>query len=154
MSWQSQAGKANAPAGRTLLELAVPLGMPGLFFLSSEELRTIQSLPEARGELAQLLHARRSLGLAEAKLMAQLKAPKGCLLLNNQLPNGGFWLTAVNFSQQAHELQIALPQANGLSVYDLSAPSSPAKMTKNNGSIILTLAPRQAKHLYLGKQPL
>ena len=149
MSWQK---KADDPAGQILLELAVPLGMPGLFFLSSEELRIIQSLPDAQVQLGKLLQARHRLGLAEAKLAPPLKAPKGCLILNNHLPTGGFWLTAVNFSHMPHELQVSLPkEANGLAVYDLFAHSSSSEMTKNNGNIILTLAPRQAKHLYVGK---
>ncbi|MBO4335831.1 MAG: hypothetical protein J5846_08385 [Desulfovibrio sp.] len=150
MSWQN---KADDPAGQILLELAVPLGMPGLFFLSSDELRIIRSLPNAQAQLGTLLQARRKLGLAEARLAPPLKAPKGCLILNNQLPSGGFWLTAVNFSHMPHEVQVSLPkEAKGLAVYDLFAPSASSEMTKNNGNIILTLAPRQAKHLYVGKK--
>ncbi|MCR5814802.1 MAG: hypothetical protein K6G15_09975 [Desulfovibrio sp.] len=154
MAWPSRAANAEEDAKRTLLELAVPLGMPGLFFLNPSELRTIQSsLSDGKTPFSNLLQARRSLGLAQASLMPSPKAPHGCLLLKNQLPDGGFWITAVNFAKKAHELTVPLSKdVNELFVYDLSTQSLASEVTKRNASIILTIAPRQAKHLYVGKK--
>ncbi len=154
MSWPK-----NIPAEETkrlsLLEMAIPLGMPGLFFVSPPELRLQQtskaSLVSAETTLSRLLQARHLLGLAQAQLTPPLAAPHGCLLLKNQLPTGGLWITAANFSRKEHDLQLPLRQAQELAIYDLCTHAPAKEITKRTDSITLRLPPRQARHVYIDK---
>lgn len=91
---------------------------------------------------ARLLLARQAAGLARGKLVS-VQQSGGCLALCSTLPEGGCWLTVVNFSDQEREFSVQLP-AEG----DLLDIFSGQSLTAGR-RLSLHLAARQSRHLVM-----
>lgn len=88
---------------------AFRIGQPGLVFLDPGAL-----LEQA----APLLEARKAAGLAEGELVQAIPGAKKTLGLLTKLPDGGYWLLAMNLGEQPEGFSIRLPQAaNGVRVF-------------------------------------
>lgn len=84
------------------------IGQPGLAFLESAAL--LNDGEDAR-ELASLLQARKTFRLGEGKLTQVIAAGKKALGLLTLLPDGGYWLQAMNFGEQEEKFALRLPRA-------------------------------------------
>lgn len=93
---------------------------------------------------ARLLLARRAAGLAQGRLLSVANGPDGCLSLCSALPEGGYWITVLNFSGHARSMELRLP-ASGGSLLDVFSGQS----LQGDGHLALTLAPREARHLVM-----
>ena len=91
---------------------------------------------------ARLLLARQAAGLARGKLVSVQQAG-GCLALCSTLPEGGCWLTVVNFSGQEREFSVQLPAEGDL--LDIFSGQSLAAGRR----LSLHLAARQSRHLVM-----
>lgn len=92
---------------------------------------------------ARLLLARKAAGLARGRLVSVQQPADGCLALCSALPEGGYWLTVINFSRQEHACALQLPVAGSL-LDIFSGQSLPGERR-----LSLTLAPHASRHLVL-----
>lgn len=93
---------------------------------------------------ARLLLARRAAGLARGRLLSVSNGPDGCLTLCSALPEGGYWMTVLNFSGSQRSMALRLPVQGG-SLLDVFSGQS----LQGDGHLALTLAPREARHLVM-----
>ncbi|MBQ7608277.1 MAG: hypothetical protein IJU76_09965 [Desulfovibrionaceae bacterium] len=130
-----------------LLSLALPVALPGLCFLAPEYVD--KGLPERDTKtLRTLLGQRRNLRAAEGAI-AITKTKPSTLVIENRLPGGDIWLVALNFSQK-ETVPIALRGAG--SFFDLATKNRLEEMTNASGQRILTLKPREARHILLSQK--
>lgn len=102
-------------ATRTLISFR--LGLPGLVFLTPEELGSTDGiLPDLRDNEAQrlkkLLVARKQRGLASGRLIKIYENEGSALGFLTRLPDGGYWLMAINFSTSPTKFSISAPEAS------------------------------------------
>ncbi|MDR2850790.1 MAG: hypothetical protein LBV65_01920 [Desulfovibrio sp.] len=99
-----------------LLALGWRIGLPGLCFISSQDIShsSEQFFAEPASSdmltsLARLLQHRKRADLARGKLLAVVSGPASCIAATSALPDGGFWLLVSNFSNKKQVISIALP---------------------------------------------
>lgn len=91
---------------------------------------------------ARLLLARQAAGLARGKLVSVQQA-NGCLALCSALPEGGYWLTVINFSTREREFSVQLPAGGDL--LDIFSGQNLAADRR----LSLHLAAHQSRHLVM-----
>lgn len=95
---------------------------------------------------ARLLLARKAAGLARGKLVSVQQPADGCLALCSSLPEGGYWLTVINFSRRERACSLQPPVAGSL-LDIFSGQSLPGERR-----LSLTLAPHASRHFVLDAQ--
>lgn len=108
-------------------ELALPvilcfrLGLPGLVFISPQELTSFKDAgkndilpgtePKLLASLKPLLYNRAAHNLANGKLLHIFEADNDKLIgFLTALPDGNFWLTVINFDPNSNEISFSLPK--------------------------------------------
>lgn len=92
---------------------------------------------------ARLLLARQAAGLARGRLVSVQQPADGCLALCSSLPEGGYWLTVINFSRKERACSVQLPVSGSL-LDIFSGQSLPG-----DRRLSLTLAPHASRHLVM-----
>lgn len=92
---------------------------------------------------ARLLLARQAAGLARGRLVSVQQPADGCLALCSSLPEGGYWLTVVNFSRKERQCSVHLPVSGSL--LDIFS----GRNLPGDRRLSLTLAPHASRHLVM-----
>ncbi len=166
-----------------MLLLGWRAGLPGLVFLSPQDLEGLLVLPDGMStatvplweqdrsvkrpapvlafgsladqwtredsfvrQVARLLQARRSAGLAQGKLAHVVSGPKGCIAVLSALPRGGYWLFAANFSGRRQRMACPLPLDASHHARDVTDGHT---LPVNGRDLIVELGARQSCHVLL-----
>lgn len=121
-SWQidkiaarkNESSNANIPLGHIFMELS--LGLPGLVFVDTSNFSFLSSsaqepLENSMDKLISLANSRFEYGLGYAKLTEIIKTVNYQTIgFVSKLPEGGFWLTAINFGSGKSEITWDAPK--------------------------------------------
>ena len=166
-----------------LLLLGWRVGLPGLVFLSPQDLEGLLVLPDGKDtatvplweqvravrrtapvlvfgpladqwaredsfarQVARLLQARRSVGLAQGRLAHVVSAPEGCIAVLSALPRGGYWLFAANFSGRRQRMTCPLPRDASHHARDVTDGHT---LPVDGRNLIVELGARQSCHVLL-----
>ncbi len=139
----------DAAQDNALLRMSLPIALPGLCFLDSDFVMRPGGAAVTANEIKtirNLLSLRKELKTAEGTIQVK-KSQRNTLVIENHLPGGGIWLVAVNFSRGE---TVRIPLQESRVILDLATKSRPEEMTNSSGQRILTLKPREARHIFLG----
>lgn len=144
---------AESFADAWILGLSMRMGLPGLAMFSPEDLglegnianipRNVRENIEARCK--NILQARKKSGLAGGELKNMYGGKDGWIAITSELPTGGYWLAAANYTQQAKKIALALPTG---AVRALDAATG-QEVVFDGQKIELALDAHKARHVVL-----
>lgn len=142
----NRAGHASARARRAHLAMALPVGLPGLCFVSDALYTADARRTGQTAMLSQAIAARAGLNAASGRLIQVLTPQAGVLLCVTALPRGGRLITALNVSSRSADLASTLHQAAGQTKFVCLTPQD----TEPAQTSALSLKPGQAAHFLAG----
>ena len=127
-------------------------GLPGILFVQDDLLPSTETLGRAarfktppKIDLSPILVARQKFKVAQGELLAPLASNKATIALVNSLPNRQYWLTCVNFSEQAQKIETQLPKS--CSVMQEFISSGGVRISGRH--LTVNLAPKEVKAVLL-----
>lgn len=134
------------------LGLAMRIGLPGLAMFTPADLGQTwfdASINPSRPPDKNLLLARKMSGLAAGKFKSVHGGQDGWLAIVSELPDGGYWLTAANYSAQNRKAAVRLPSACSRAI---DAATGKEIENIDGQKVELALEGHQARHLiFYGK---
>ncbi len=136
------------------LGLAMRIGLPGLAMFTPADLGLTWFDAPASGSASRppdknLLLARKKSGLAAGKFKSVHGGQDGWLAIVSELPDGGYWLTAANYSAQNRKATIRLPSAKS---HAIDAATGMEVENIDGQKVEIALEGHQARHLiFYGK---